>query len=408
MGSMANPLLLWFAGYSNVTSIVVIILCFLAMTVFISLYRIDLNGQSVTKTGVEQTNMVKVCNPFFIRIEERSKKLADGIKLHLSSLCPGKVFVLWGAKINPVHDFMLKPGHHIRHELEYKQTEDYSSLDPLFCDTLELSTAGGHEINLPCPASVTSDVLGDMPRKRYPVTVFTVAPKCEDENVDDIEEDDKMNSVIGLISIIHLQDDKVVQKSNIIGNYVKTYGVQLYSLQPLFLSNDTKTEHPVTQVQDVAVVPDTTVVPDATGCADEADSVTTADLPASPDSTLQPSENPGHSKRNHSCLATEAASTAELEHTTGEHTHPECVVCQTRPVMCALLPCRHACVCLGCFKLLDKCPMCRSVLQSYFLLDECEEDESSLHDFQHQAINAHFDSLWERINLRLNAFFGFR
>lgn len=43
-----------------------------------------------------------------------------------------------------------------------------------------------------------------------------------------------------------------------------------------------------------------------------------------------------------------------------------CVVCQTAPVTCAILPCRHACVCDTCFSKLDICPMCRSHIVSFF------------------------------------------
>ena len=95
----------------------------------------------------------------------------------------------------------------------------------------------------------------------------------------------------------------------------------------------------------------------------------------------------------------------------------ECVVCQTRKVMCVLLPCRHACVCYGCFKLLDRCPMCRGTLQSYFLLSSDDGDESgssgeeendALHDIQQHAVNASFAQMWERFNMRLNALLGFR
>uniref|UniRef100_A0A2R5LB01 Putative e3 ubiquitin ligase n=1 Tax=Ornithodoros turicata TaxID=34597 RepID=A0A2R5LB01_9ACAR len=43
-----------------------------------------------------------------------------------------------------------------------------------------------------------------------------------------------------------------------------------------------------------------------------------------------------------------------------------CVVCQVAPVTCALLPCRHACVCDSCFNALDICPMCRTRIVTFF------------------------------------------
>lgn len=43
-----------------------------------------------------------------------------------------------------------------------------------------------------------------------------------------------------------------------------------------------------------------------------------------------------------------------------------CVVCQSSAVERALLPCRHACVCNGCFAVLLHCPLCRTFITSSF------------------------------------------
>lgn len=45
-----------------------------------------------------------------------------------------------------------------------------------------------------------------------------------------------------------------------------------------------------------------------------------------------------------------------------------CVVCQYFPLSRALLPCRHTCICASCFGKLDRCPMCRSPIRSYFCI----------------------------------------
>uniref|UniRef100_A0A0A9VTZ6 Cell growth regulator with RING finger domain protein 1 n=1 Tax=Lygus hesperus TaxID=30085 RepID=A0A0A9VTZ6_LYGHE len=49
-----------------------------------------------------------------------------------------------------------------------------------------------------------------------------------------------------------------------------------------------------------------------------------------------------------------------------------CSVCQNRPLRCALLPCRHTCVCSQCLSKLKNCPMCRSRIESYFCIHEDE------------------------------------
>lgn len=45
-----------------------------------------------------------------------------------------------------------------------------------------------------------------------------------------------------------------------------------------------------------------------------------------------------------------------------------CVICQESFVSIALLPCKHTCTCLECFTKIDKCPLCRSYIRSYFML----------------------------------------
>jgi hypothetical protein len=45
-----------------------------------------------------------------------------------------------------------------------------------------------------------------------------------------------------------------------------------------------------------------------------------------------------------------------------------CVVCQYFPLSRALLPCRHTCICASCFSKLERCPMCRSPIRSFFCI----------------------------------------
>lgn len=45
-----------------------------------------------------------------------------------------------------------------------------------------------------------------------------------------------------------------------------------------------------------------------------------------------------------------------------------CIICQQERITRVILPCRHATTCSLCFKRLERCPMCRGYIQSYFLL----------------------------------------
>ncbi|CAK1547460.1 unnamed protein product [Leptosia nina] len=62
-----------------------------------------------------------------------------------------------------------------------------------------------------------------------------------------------------------------------------------------------------------------------------------------------------------------------------------CCVCAAAPLSRALLPCRHACLCAGCLPKLDKCPICRSMITSYFCIRNEEEPRSDKQ--QHYPIN---------------------
>ena len=44
----------------------------------------------------------------------------------------------------------------------------------------------------------------------------------------------------------------------------------------------------------------------------------------------------------------------------------DCTVCQNAPISRVILPCRHACICNSCFPLVNRCPMCRGVIYSFF------------------------------------------
>lgn len=92
----------------------------------------------------------------------------------------------------------------------------------------------------------------------------------------------------------------------------------------------------------------------------------------------------------------------------GETVFPECIVCQNQPLNCVLLPCRHTCVCSTCFQKLDRCPMCRSHVESFFhLRNDDEDDEEPDLSGVEQAVPRDLYSRFERWNTRLNQYLGF-
>ncbi|CAH0728611.1 unnamed protein product, partial [Brenthis ino] len=75
----------------------------------------------------------------------------------------------------------------------------------------------------------------------------------------------------------------------------------------------------------------------------------------------------------------ESTETCESETEMGEYAREAlCCVCAAAPLSRALLPCRHACLCARCLPKLDKCPICRSAITSYFCIRNEEEPLSEL------------------------------
>ncbi|XP_070275546.1 cell growth regulator with RING finger domain protein 1 isoform X2 [Myotis yumanensis] len=75
----------------------------------------------------------------------------------------------------------------------------------------------------------------------------------------------------------------------------------------------------------------------------------------------------------------EKAGLSESEVEPPEESSKDCVVCQNGTVNWVLLPCRHTCLCDGCVRYFQRCPMCRQfVLESFALHSQKEQDKDKL------------------------------
>ena len=86
---------------------------------------------------------------------------------------------------------------------------------------------------------------------------------------------------------------------------------------------------------------------------------------------------------------------------------PMCVICQTSLITHTLLPCRHACLCQQCFARVDKCPLCRSSITSFFRVNDEEEsdvDQNPSSDTREALRTGWFSAF----NNKINQWFGFR
>lgn len=84
---------------------------------------------------------------------------------------------------------------------------------------------------------------------------------------------------------------------------------------------------------------------------------------------------------------------------------PDCIICQSKPISHALLPCRHTCVCGSCYmKLEDRCPMCRCKITSYF----CISNDETLTQQRQEVVQPHRAlNRLQQFNNQISQRFGF-
>ena len=100
-------------------------------------------------------------------------------------------------------------------------------------------------------------------------------------------------------------------------------------------------------------------------------------MSANNNSTPSSNSSPEEKTTDQSLLEKAGLSESEVE--PPEENSKDCVVCQNGPVNWVLLPCRHTCLCDGCVKYFQQCPMCRQFVQeSFALCSQKEQDKDKL------------------------------
>lgn len=163
----------------------------------------------------------------------------------------------------------------------------------------------------------------------------------------------------------------------------------------------------------------------ATGGDPTTDETTTppnSEVPITPPSSLSLAEPVACAGNGGPILCSDAGS---------PQTEQLCVVCHYFPLSRALLPCRHTCICAVCFceyplqsdcassnKLhspfppftakLERCPMCRSPITSYFCIRSEEYLPANFIESRSNKTKSHGAHWLDALNDRLTDFLGFR
>lgn len=298
-----------FAGDSF--QICVAVICFFIMIIFIVRmsgdYFMDTSVTVVTQR-VPAVSIVDVHNPFIIRLLEPDTTNLSGVQVTMDTSVPSTLQAFWAV---PIADLFKEL--HTDWSIFWEAIVDGTFLKSHALYRSEKysfdTPVQNKHIELKPPKPVSENDLGAMPRLCYPCVIVVYSNLSDDQETS--------NQIGALITAIHLRDSVVTQPSHILLSYVKTYRGAVHQLQQLYVSGN-----------------------------DNQDWKTTTSLPNS---------------HNRTHISTPAVDDRQWT---------DCVVCQTSHVTHVILPCRHACACQQCFQRLDKCPICRGYILSYFMINK--------------------------------------
>ncbi|NXL62227.1 CGRF1 protein, partial [Chordeiles acutipennis] len=275
---------------------------------------------------VLKKQMRQVKNPFGLEIPHpATASVTKGITLTPDCLEDCILTCYWGCKVQKLHEALQKHVYCFRiktpQALEDALYSEYLSRQQY---SIKKNDKEEKYCQLPEDAQVVN--FGPVPRSRYPlVALLTLAD----------EEDREIYDIISMVTVIHIPDESYRLSCRILYQYLLLAQGQYYDLKKLFMSAN---------------------------------------------STTPSSSNRSPGERSTDRTLLEEAEQAEDEPELHGENSKDCVVCQNGPVNWVLLPCRHVCLCDGCIKYFQQCPMCRQFVQESFPLcnkKEQDEDEST-------------------------------
>lgn len=331
--------LLVLATYSNFYSIVTVLVCFIITVVFI----LRLNGDHlafsssvVVKHVISEQRMIGIQNPFSVQMDPScTSSLLSGLHCLVSSLASSSLCCYWGVDIDALYKEFQLPWKYLQY---YINSEEFLVGSYIHKEQpLQLNSCNEKKLFLPTPQVMKDVVMASSSRTRYPVVLLNLSLNKTYSSEGCVE-------VVALMSVIHLKDTTCSMNSCIINQHLKTCNNQILNLQPLFVAST-----PAAEDIDASVT-----------------SLTLNTTESSNDPTHEFSTNQKHLEKQSTKITSQNARDSECLSRTERN---ECIVCQCEQITTVLLPCRHACVCSICFAKLERCPMCREFIYSYFWLE---------------------------------------
>ncbi|XP_076055901.1 cell growth regulator with RING finger domain protein 1-like [Oratosquilla oratoria] len=357
------------AEISNIFSVVAVIICFICMVIFILRIQGGRDGSVVfvAQAPIARVNMQKISVPFSLRLERPKEATFQGLQVTIRNDVPFLMRSYWGVSVNHIHALLALPWSNFLEQVIHKAALSAQHICEI--ESFVVNDTEGRIVDISVPENTSLD-LGPMPRSTYPLVVCMV------------QQNDAMNQDIAevgaLVSIIHIKDDVCSIPTTVLHQFLKQYSGQCTRLQALYTQGSEETKENSRSAQGSGVSSEV-----------QTDNCSYTDTV---ESNLCDDRNPEE----------EVQQESEDEISLDE----ACVVCQVNQTTRALLPCRHVCVCHSCFHRLENCPMCRTRIVSYFLVDREATPPPAPEPEHSQGTQARSLGFWQKLNGLLNNIIG--
>ncbi|NXU50578.1 CGRF1 protein, partial [Turnix velox] len=309
---MVALLLVTLYEYSPLLCISVVCACFLVTSGLVLGWfgpdvPIILRNSEETESSarVLKKQMRQVKNPFGLEIPHpAAASITKGVTVSPDCLEDCILTCYWGCSVQKLHEALQKHVYCFRIKTP-QALEDALYSQFLYRQQYFIKKNDKEEKCCELPQDAQVLDFGPVPRSRYPlVALLTLAD----------EDDREIYDIISMVAVIHIPDESYTLSCRILYQYLLTAQGQCHDLKELFMS----------------------------------------------------APSPAERSTDKSLL--EKAGLAEGEAESDEENSKDCVVCRNGAVNWVLLPCRHACLCDGCVKYFQQCPICRQFVQESFPL----------------------------------------
>lgn len=329
---MAAVFLVTLYEYSPLFYIAVVFTCFVVTTgLVLGWFGWDVpvilrnSEETQFSTRVFKKQMRQVKNPFGLEITNPSSaSITTGLTLTTDCLEDSHLTCYWGCSVQKLYEALQKHVYCFRISTP-QALEDALYSEYLYQEQYFIKKDSKEEIYCQLPKDTKIEDFGAVPRSRYPlVALLTLAD----------EDDREIYDIISMVSVIHIPDKTYKLPCRILYQYLLLAQGQFHDLKQLFMSANNNTT---------------------------------------------PSSHPSPEEKNTDRSLLERAGLSESEAEPWEESSKDCVVCQNGAVNWVLLPCRHTCLCDGCVRYFQQCPMCRQFVQeSFALCSQKEQDKDKL------------------------------